>query len=237
MNTFRKSTFSNNSRRFAAILGAVAVLGISGILSWATFTAGDSRPNPLVSTAEAGQPLTGEQTKGVATALAAGPSEPGLSGWNSDLDWLSKKSMATQGFVEQPSAENAKPLWQPQALDLPLATPSKSRSEPVGSETKSIKLQPAEHLEHLEHQAAIETPKRAPRDLKPEPAHATTSKPQAPKPHRIAARPSYTEKVVEQGDSGAVTFRYRRQVCAPPHMVDVCYMPAENRRNIVVERW
>ena len=77
-----------------------------------------------------------------------------------------------------------------------------------------------------------------PREARAESVHVATSKPQAAKPpHRIAARPSYTEKVVEQGDAGEVTYHYRRQVCAPPHMVDVCYMPAENRRNIVVERW
>jgi len=63
------------------------------------------------------------------------------------------------------------------------------------------------------------------------------AKAQPPKPHRVAARPSYVEKVVEQGDAGEVKFHYRRQVCGPRHMVDVCYMPPENRRSIVVERW
>jgi hypothetical protein len=45
------------------------------------------------------------------------------------------------------------------------------------------------------------------------------------------------EKLVEQGDAGDVTFRYRRRNCTPSNMVDVCYMPLENRRGIVVEHW
>jgi hypothetical protein len=70
------------------------------------------------------------------------------------------------------------------------------------------------------------------RDSRPEAAPAP-----APKPHRLAAHPTYVEKIVEQGDAGEVKFRYRRHVCAPPHMVDVCYMPPENRRAIVVKQW
>jgi hypothetical protein len=58
------------------------------------------------------------------------------------------------------------------------------------------------------------------------------------KPAAVAAgRPTYTEKIVEQGDSGELKFHYRRRACTPGHMVDVCYMPAENRRSIVVQRY
>jgi hypothetical protein len=71
----------------------------------------------------------------------------------------------------------------------------------------------------------------------PEPAVVAAAKPQPPKPHRVVERPSYLEKVVEQGDAGEIKFHYRRQVCGPRHMVDVCYMPAENRRSILVQRW
>jgi hypothetical protein len=77
---------------------------------------------------------------------------------------------------------------------------------------------------------------RVQRHPNPEPTVAA-AKTQPPKPHRVVERPSYLEKVVEQGDAGEVRFHYRRQVCGPRHMVDVCYMPAENRRSIVVERW
>lgn len=56
------------------------------------------------------------------------------------------------------------------------------------------------------------------------------------KPHKLA-RPYYVEKLVEQGDAGEVAFRYRRRNCTPDNMVDVCFMPRENRRNIVVEHY
>lgn len=57
------------------------------------------------------------------------------------------------------------------------------------------------------------------------------------KPAVAAGRPTYTEKIVEQGNSGELKFHYRRRACTPGHMVDVCYMPAENRRSIVVQRY
>jgi hypothetical protein len=47
----------------------------------------------------------------------------------------------------------------------------------------------------------------------------------------------YTERIVEQGDAGAVTYKEVRRRCEPGNMVDVCYMPAKNRRDIVVERY
>ena len=185
--------------------------------------------------ASAGTGLSAEQTRDVAAALAAGPSEPGLSEWNSELDWLSKKAMAApQGF-----RETAKPFWQAQAPDLPvpaILSSSVSRAE-ADSPAPALSAPPSQpSAARADRQAAPE--RRVPREARAESVHVATSKPQAAKPpHRIAVRPSYTEKVVEQGDAGEVTYHYRRQVCAPPHMVDVCYMPAENRRNIVVERW
>jgi hypothetical protein len=57
------------------------------------------------------------------------------------------------------------------------------------------------------------------------------------KPAAAAERPTYTEKIIEQGDSGELKFHYRRRACTPGNMVDVCYMPAENRRSIVVQRY
>jgi hypothetical protein len=53
----------------------------------------------------------------------------------------------------------------------------------------------------------------------------------------MAVRPTYVEKLVEQGDAGEIRFRYVRRNCTPPNMVDVCFMAAANRRSIVVQRW
>jgi len=182
-------------------------------------------------------PLSNEPSTDFAAALAAAPFEPGLSDWNGDLDWLSKKSVTTQTFVAPRTfGETAKPFWQAQAPDLPLPAPPVSRSEPEYRQAQTATPQsPVEH--QAVHQGAAEPHRRVQRDLRPEPVVAAAAKAQPPKPHRVAARPSYVEKFVEQGDAGEVTFRYRRQICGPHHMVDVCYMPPENRRSIVVERW
>jgi hypothetical protein len=230
------------------MLGAAALLGVAGVLAWPIIRGGDSNSDP----AEAGFSLSREQTRDVAAALTAAPSEPGLSEWNSDLDWLSKKSMSSQTFVP-----NTKPFWHEQTPDLPLPVPQTARSEPETPRAAPVAPQPpvareaapepARRAVHEAKHEAVPTepvkPQAArpeatkPEAARPEPAHAAAARQPTPKPHRIAARPSYMEKVVEQGDAGDVKFRYRRQACTPRHMVDVCYMPAENRRNIVVERW
>lgn len=205
-------------------------------------TVSDLKSEPSERAAAPALPLSNEQSAGFAAALAAAPSEPGLSGWNGDLDWLSKKSMSTQTFVApqtlggaqalQALGDTAKPFWQAKAPELPLPAPSK----PEDRQAQAAVPQPL--VEHqAEHQGAAEPRRRAQHDPKPEPVAAAAAKTQPPKPHRVAARPSYVEKVVEQGDAGEVKFHYRRQVCGPRHMVDVCYMPPENRRSIVVERW
>jgi hypothetical protein len=54
---------------------------------------------------------------------------------------------------------------------------------------------------------------------------------------KVAGRPYFIEKLVEQGDAGDLKLRYVHRKCAPPNMVDVCFMPPENRRSIIVQRW
>jgi hypothetical protein len=225
------------SWRFTAIFGAVAVLGTAVVLSWTMANVSDLKSEPAAAAAS-----SSEQPRDFAAAFAplspestlSGSPEPTLFGWNNDLDWLSKKSMSSRAFVEN------KPFWQDQKADLPVPVPAPavSRSEPASPQAKPAAPQPpVQHQATTEPQRHVAQEQRhVAQDPKLEPPHAAAAKPQ-PKPHRLAARPSYMEKVVEQGDAGEVTFRYRRQVCGPRHMVDVCYMPAENRRNIVVERW
>jgi hypothetical protein len=105
--------------------------------------------------------------------------------------------------------------------DLARAAPPISWSDPDGPGTTSTVPQPA---------AERRTPRLA--DQKPERSHAAM-----PRSHKPAARPTYIEKLVEQGDAGEVRFRYVRRNCTPPNMVDVCFMPAANRRSIIVQRW
>jgi hypothetical protein len=66
-----------------------------------------------------------------------------------------------------------------------------------------------------------ENPKRQARE--PKPAATRPSKPPAPS--------FYTEKFIEQGE-----YHYRRRVCEPPNMPDVCFMPQADRQPIVVAK-
>jgi hypothetical protein len=215
--------------RFTAILGAVAILGTAGIYTWATGTVADPKSTASVPTertvtrGEIASALKSNQPKD--SALGSVLSDMSLFAWNNDLDWLSRRSVPLQASTEKP-----KLFWEDERPDLPVPAPSMSQPDTT---TRQAAVQPPA----VEYQAPAEQPRRVARETRPETVHAAKPTPQAAQPHRLAARPSYMEKIIEQGDAGEVTFRYRRQICAPPHMVDVCYMPQGNRRSIVVERW
>jgi len=148
----RIRTRSYSNRRFATMLGAAALLGVTGVLAWPIIRGGDSNSDP----AEAGFSLSREQTRDVAAALTAAPSEPGLSEWNSDLDWLSKKSMSSQTFVP-----NTKPFWHEQTPDLPLPVPQTARSEPETPRAAPVAPQPP-----VAREAAPEPARRAVHEAK-----------------------------------------------------------------------
>jgi hypothetical protein len=69
-----------------------------------------------------------------------------------------------------------------------------------------------------------ENPKRQVREQRP-PAPPAARSPKSPAPSY------YTEKFVEQGE-----YRYRRRLCEPPNMPDVCFMPQADRQPIVVAK-
>lgn len=71
-----------------------------------------------------------------------------------------------------------------------------------------------------------ESPKRQTREARPGPPIA-----RAPKPSAQPQQSYYTEKFVEQGE-----YRYRRRLCEPPNMPDVCFMPQADRQPIVVAK-
>jgi hypothetical protein len=228
---------SFNTWRFTAILGTVAMLGTTGILSLATVTIMDLRYNPPEQSEELETPLTNKQVVAAPTGA-----EPGASifDWNNDLDWLSQRQATTQAF-----AADSKIFRADQRPDLPVPVPPISRSEPQSQQVQSTVPQVAAPQgaapqvtaavaapQALVPQLLAEPRRHIVRAPQPEPTRAVTAR-----PHKLAARPSYVEKIVEQGDAGEVKFRYLHHVCAPPHMVDVCFMPPENRRGIVVQRW
>ena len=96
------------------------MLGTVGVVSWAMVTTSDV--NSAGWAADPAAPGSSGQPRDFAAAFAAaspestlsGSPEPTLFGWNSELDWLSKKSMSSQSFVEN------KPFWQDQRADLPV---------------------------------------------------------------------------------------------------------------------
>ena len=215
------------------------MLGTAGVVSWAMVTVADLRSDrakrsveSAVPTDELALPPRNEQPEDFVATFGAVP-EASFAGWQNDLDLLSKQPIVPPAFVDQSKAG-----WQDRAPDLPLAAPPISPSDLESRQATSAQLPvpqvigpqgpvpqvaapqaPAGHQMHLV------------RDPKPEVVRIA-----AQKSHRLAARPSYVEKIVEQGDAGDVKFRYRRHACAPPHMVDICYMPPKNRRSIVVQR-
>ena len=207
--------------RFTATLATIAILGTAGSLSWIIATRTDlksgttvrsvDRPSLPKSAGRASRSKN-ERSNKFASLRRGERSQP--SGWNNDRDRWPERSVASRIFVNYTN-----PSWQDSGADMPLPVPPIMRSD---SEAKS--LEPAVFASP----PAMESQKRL-RDLRPEPAVAVAT----PKP---AGRSYYIEKFIEQGDAGEAKFRYRRQPCEPPNMPDVCFMPQESRRNIVVER-
>jgi hypothetical protein len=213
----RKPTdFAARQWRLTAILGTFAILGSVGV--YAAVTMADLNiERPAVSP----DPSLASKGDTLVAAFAVQKPDPQSYGWEFDFDWLKRGTPAA--FVEDDKA--GWPANQPGGL--PAAVPTAPHDQPVshpdwtGLETTHAFAGPsAQHADRGRH------------DRKPDPPRAA-----ATKPHRLAMRPTYLERSVEEGDAGDVTFHIRRRACIPPHMVDVCYMPAENRRNIVVERF
>jgi len=215
--------------RFTTMLATIAILGTAGSLSWIILTRTDlkSRPSGAADRASSLSRSAGhasrsksERSNKFASFGRSERPQSTASSWRDDWDQLRERSAAPRVLADQPGAS-----LQAGGADMPLPVPSIIRSDAESLQAKSP--QPAA----FSPPPSVESQKRL-RDAKPESATAATT-PNSPRP---AARSYYIEKFVEQGDSGEVKFRYRRQSCQPPNMPDVCFMPQEVRRNIVVER-
>jgi hypothetical protein len=153
-----------------------------------------------------------------------------LSGWEADLDRTARPFVLPEDFA----ADQIKP-WPSQPASETRAVPSKANAAPPAADRAPEADAPVAdsavvHRTFSAHRrlASSEHDQRRERDQ----PRATS-----PKLHKGFDRGTYTEQVVEQGDAGDVKYRYVRHACTPPHMVDVCYMPAESRRNVVVQRY
>jgi hypothetical protein len=202
----------------------------------------------------------------MATRLAAAilPSPADMKGlnWQNDLDWLRTRASATPSAFDVPAWQTASlPLspavaLPPSAAPAPVAQVASAPAAPVQVapvQAAPVQAAPVQGAPAPAQVAAVSQPAANPDEpatdqaaitaavpvVKPRLRVADPAREPGPKPHRVAssAPRSYTEKVVEQGDSGDVSFRYRRRACTPGHMVDVCYMPAADRQRIVIERY
>jgi len=218
-----------NTSRFTAVLATVAILGTAGSLSWAIVYRADMKSDTPVRSADrgsqpkyAGRALRSkdERAHKLASALRGERVRSISSDWSDDRGQLRERSIAVRSFMDDATLRP-----QGGGPDMPLPSPPITLSSLEGGQFQSTVPQTAAP------QLAAENQKRPLREPKPE--RTAAAMPNSPKP---AARSFYVEKIVEQGDAGEVKFRYRRQPCAPPNMPDVCFMPQESRRGIVVER-
>ena len=214
--------------RFTAMLATIAILGTAGSLSWiivshvhlksgATGRSVDRAP--LSRSAGHGSRLKNERSNKFASFRRSERPQPTASGWSDDRGQWRERSIAPQVFADYRNIS-----LQDRGADMPLPVPPITRADLATSQAKFPVPQVSAPPPPVESQKRL-------RDPRPEPATVATSN-----PPKLAARSYYTEKLVEQGDAGEVKFRYRRQSCEPPNMPDVCFMPQESRRNIVVER-
>jgi len=210
--------------RFTAMLAAIAVLGTTASLSWIVVThvhlktgaAGRSVDHASQSkSASRASRQKSERSKFASLRRNERP-QPIASSWSDDRDQLGEPRRFADFMTSSLPDRGA---------DMPLPVPPVTWSNLNTGQAKSA--EPAVFA----LPQPVESQKRLAQDPRPEPAAVTTSN--SPK---LAARSYYVEKFVEQGDAGEVKFRYRRQVCEPPNMPDVCFMPQASRRNIVVER-
>jgi hypothetical protein len=227
-------------------LGAVATLATVGIVWWATATVSGwhlpspsaeqalaLEPEPAAAAAAASDPTTTVVAKSDrAPATRSDPMELRLSGWEADLDRTARPFVLPDDFA----VDQIKP-WPSQPASETRAVPSEANAAPpVADRAPETDAPVAESPVNVAHRTFA--PRRrlasAERD---QPRERDQHRATSPKLHNGFARGSYTEKVVEQGDAGEVKYRYVRHACTPPHMVDVCYMPAESRRSVVVQRY
>jgi hypothetical protein len=205
--------------RFSAVLAAVALSGTVGAFWWAIQTrsdlktaAGNRSAHRALSSKLAGRSLRPPDQRSNKFELMSERAQPGPAEWSEGQAQSPAQALAPRVLVSY-----ANPDLQDGRADMPLPTP------PAPSDPASWPVKAAE-------QPPVATP------LPAENPQRQAREPATPQPPKSAARSYYLEKVAEQGGAGQIKYRYRRRSCEPPNMPDVCFMPQENRRGIVVER-
>jgi hypothetical protein len=227
-----------SSWHLTAGLGAVATLATVGIVWWATATVSSWHlPSPSAEPALALEPEPGgaaatpAQTTVVAKSDRAGatlfePTELRFSGWEADLDRTAKPFVLPEDFA----------IDQTKTLSKLSARPGEPQRE-ASATPPAADPAPETNAPALPPRRAFAAHRRIASSERDQPRERDQYRVTSAKLHKGFGRGYYTEKVVEQGDAGEVKYRYVRRACTPPHMVDVCYMPTENRRSVVVQRY
>jgi hypothetical protein len=131
-------------------------------------------------------------------------------------------SPVSQAAISQNQTSQGPPSSQG---DMPLpALPAMAPLVPDQPESASWQASAAATPFFLPQLPATPPVENQKRQTRPGPPAAA----RAPKP---AAQSYYTEKFVEQGE-----YHYRRRLCEPPNMPDVCFMPQADRQPIVVAK-
>jgi hypothetical protein len=249
--------------RFTALLAAVALSGTAGTFWWALETRSDmkaaasnravSRTLPMKASGrtsrskdehprveannrfEAGKPDPNNKEPNKFELMSK--NEPGRSErpQSGEADQAPNRSLAPR-LVNYPipgqgnsGQEPAPPTPRAHGrADMPLpAMPAKPDPAPLPSQVKAPDpLAFAPPIPAPPPPLPAEIPRRQTRDTRPDPPPAAAAAPRPQKPQSF-----YTEQFIEQGE-----FRYRRRLCEPPNMPDVCFMPQADRHPIVVAK-
>jgi hypothetical protein len=220
-------SFSGPSH-FTAVLAVVAIVGTAGSFWWAMQIRAAAKSgvsnrsaDRASSSKSANRAVHAKDERSNKFALIGKSERPQPGPLGPSEDRNPSPERLAPSLV---SVNYANPGLQDRGADMPLPIP------PVQSERELTQTKvPVAAV--VAPPLPAENPKRQARDARSEPAAVA-----AARPPKSPARGYYIEKFVEQGDAGEVRFRYRRQSCEPPNMPDVCFMPQESRRGIVVER-
>jgi hypothetical protein len=155
-----------------------------------------------------------------------------LSGWEADLGRTARAFVLPDDFA----VDQIKP-WPSQPASPTRAVQGEASAAPPAADRAPEMDAPVADSPVVTAHRTFAPHRRLASSEHDQPRERDQSRATSPTLRKGFARGTYTEKVVEQGDAGDVKYRYVRHACTPPHMVDVCYMPAENRRSIVVQRY
>jgi hypothetical protein len=222
--------------RFTALLAAVAICGMAGTFWWALETRSEMRA--AAANRAAARNLPAKLSGRVAHDQSHRP-DPNKYGANKfelmgtserlpDQDTDHPASLASNPAGAAPNPGSTHLATQGRGLEFPgteiLGSPNGRADMPL-----PVLLAPAPaQTEPVQTKFADPPAPVAP--VPPPQQPAENPRHRAAAPNR-AQKSYYMEKYLEQGE-----YHYRRRLCEPPNMPDVCFMPQADRQPIVVAK-